>query len=91
MSGIDRGAGTATGGGDAPGPSRLAAAREALKDAGIAAPVRATGIDGEIAAITGRPALRERLAEVAPALRAIGFQYIALDLDNRRGTDIQDK
>lgn len=69
------------GGMDRSEPDRLADARRALDAAGIDAPVRATGVDGEIAAVTGPSELREELARLAPRLRALGFRYVALELD----------
>ena len=66
------------------GAGRVEEARRILDEAGIDAPVRAAGVDGEIAAVTGPPELRERLARVAPELQALGFRYVALELGNGR-------
>ena len=64
---------------------RLDEARRVLDEAGIDAPVRAAGVDGEIAAVTGAEELREPLARVAPDLQALGFRYVALELEAERG------
>lgn len=69
---------------------RVAGARRALAAAGIDAPVRAAGLDGEILAVTGSPELRAALARLAPELRELGFRYVALDLDGGHRTHIQD-
>ena len=69
---------------------RLARARRVLDEAGIDAPVRAAGVDGEIAAVTGPSELREPLARVAPELQALGFRYVALELENGRSTPQRD-
>ncbi|MFW5947276.1 MAG: hypothetical protein ACOCUW_02180 [Gemmatimonadota bacterium] len=61
------------------GTDRVRAARRVLEEAGIRAPVRAVGADGEIVAVTGPPTLRERLARLAPELQALGFRYVALE------------
>lgn len=72
------------------GVDRVEEARRILDEAGIDAPVRAAGMEGEIAAVTGPPALRERLARVAPELQALGFRYVALELDNERSEPERD-
>ena len=79
-----------TGGAGVTGSSRVAEARRVLDAAGIHAPVRAVGVDGEIAAVTGSPGLRTPLARVAPELRAVGFRYVALELNHERERTIQD-
>jgi hypothetical protein len=76
--------------GSGPGDDRLDAARRILDEAGIDAPVRAAGQEGEIAAVQGPPELREPLAGVAEALQAAGFRYVALELENGRGEPEQD-
>lgn len=68
---------------------RVQRARAVLVGAGIRAPVRAVGVNGEIAAVTGPAALREPLARLAPRLQALGFTYVALDLEHRGKTRIQ--
>lgn len=60
---------------------RLRAARRLLDRSGVAADVSAAGMKGEIAAVRGGPVLRQRLAELAPAIRSLGFRYVALDPD----------
>ncbi|MGK7313206.1 MAG: hypothetical protein ACN0LA_13285 [Candidatus Longimicrobiales bacterium M2_2A_002] len=72
------------------GASRVVEARRVLEAAGIHAPVRAVGIDAEIAAVTGSPELRGPLARVAPELRAVGFRYVALEVNHERERTIQD-
>lgn len=42
--------------------------------------VTAVGQPPEIAAVQAPVALAARLAELAPAVRALGFRYVALDL-----------
>ncbi|MFO7892926.1 MAG: hypothetical protein R6U63_04265 [Longimicrobiales bacterium] len=69
---------------------RLDEARRVLDEAGIDAPVRAAGTDGEIAAVMGSSDLREPLARVAPELQALGFRYVALELENQRSTPERD-
>lgn len=69
---------------------RLVEARRILAEAGIDAPIRAEGLEGEIAAVTGPSTLRELLARVAPALRELGFRYVALEPDNERGQPERD-
>lgn len=69
---------------------RVAEARRVLDAAGIRAAVRAVGMDGEIAAVTGAPELKGPLARVAPELRAAGFRYVALELNNERKGTTQD-
>lgn len=69
---------------------RLDEARRVLDEAGIDAPVRATGTDGEIAAVMGSPDLREPLARAAPELQALGFRYVALELEDQRSTPERD-
>lgn len=51
-----------------------------LREAGVEAEVRGAGREGEIAAVTASPGALERLREVAPEIRALGFRYVALDL-----------
>ena len=63
------------------GDERLASARDLLASEGVAATVSAAGRDGEIVAVRGNPSLRRRLGELAPALRELGFRYVALELD----------
>lgn len=66
---------------------RLDDARRVLDEAGIDAAVRAAGVDGEIAAVTGPPELREPLARIARELQALGFRYVALELETERTTE----
>jgi hypothetical protein len=67
---------------------RLAAARGLLSVAGVEAPVFEAGAKGEIIAVRGAPELRERLAELAPGIRALGYRYVALELS---GNDTDDE
>lgn len=69
---------------------RVRRARAALDRAGIDAPVRAAGFEGDIAAVRGPSILREPLARLAPELRSLGFRYVALELDNEGRTPTQD-
>lgn len=70
--------------------SRLEQAREILDRAGVDAPVRAAGFGGDIAAVTGPPALKEPLARLAPELRSLGFRYVALELEHQSRTQPHD-
>ena len=69
---------------------RLEEARRVLDEAGIDAPVRAAGMDGEIAAVVGGSELRDPLARVAPDLQALGFRYVALEPGTERGRTERD-
>lgn len=60
---------------------RLARARALLEREGMTAQVEVAGRQGEIAAVRGDPSLREGLARLAPEIRALGFRYVALELD----------
>ncbi len=60
---------------------RLAAVRELLASAGLAAEAGVAGRDGEIAAIRGAVGLRAPLARLAPEIRSLGFRYVALEPD----------
>lgn len=42
--------------------------------------VRVSGFDGQILVLEARAALLPRLALVAPAIKALGFRYVAMDL-----------
>jgi len=59
---------------------RLEGARRLLRSAGVAARVEAAGRELEIAAVSAAVSDVARLRELAPAIRALGFQYVALDL-----------
>lgn len=67
---------------------RLVAARALLAEGGVYAPVSTAGAAGEIIAVRGTPELRERLTGLAPAIRALGYRYVALELS---GTDNDDE
>jgi hypothetical protein len=43
--------------------------------------VEAVGVEGEIAVVRGPASIREPLARAAPAIRSLGFSYVALELD----------
>ncbi len=58
---------------------RLEAVRAILREAGVPGEVTEAGAEGEIAAVRSDPGVRERLAELAPRIRAAGFRYVALD------------
>lgn len=60
---------------------RVEQARRLLEREGLAASVTSAGWTGEIAAVRGDPSLREGLARLAPEIRALGFRYVALELD----------
>jgi hypothetical protein len=60
---------------------RAARARALLAGAGIEAEVEVVGGDGEVAAIRARAEMLVRLTQLAPAVRALGFRYVALELE----------
>ena len=60
---------------------RTQRAARLLADAGIDAAVTVAGQEGEIAAVRAQPERLEDVARLAPAMRALGFRYVALELD----------
>ena len=75
-------------------PSRESAAARVLAEHGVGgAAVRAAGPDGEIALLSAPSAEWARLlepeagAEVVGRIRALGFRYVALDLDDDAGAE----
>jgi hypothetical protein len=76
-----------SGGEDRGGEDRLSAARALLADAGVFAPASPAGMEGEIIAVRGKPELRVRLTELAPAIRALGYRYVALELSGEDNDD----
>lgn len=69
---------------------RVEDARALLRRHGLSAPVAVAGTDGEIVTVTGPPGLREPLAALAPALRSLGFRYVALEIDSGHTTERRD-
>ena len=65
----------------AAGEDRLARARVLLDAEGLSVSVSLAGREGEIVVVGGDPSLRRRLGELAPALRELGFRYVALELE----------
>lgn len=67
---------------------RIGAARDLLRGHGLGE-VRLTvaGNRQEIAALAAPAHLARQLAEVAPAIKALGFHYVALDLAPAEITD----
>lgn len=59
---------------------RARRAERLLARRGVAAQVEAVGFDGATAAVRADRAALSRVREAAPALRALGFRYVALDL-----------
>lgn len=59
---------------------REARARALLEGEGLAAGVRSLGMEGEIAAVSAPLSALEALRAAAPALRSLGYRYVALDL-----------
>ena len=59
---------------------RLARARDLLAREGVTAPVSVAG-DGDIVVVRSDPSLRPRLARLAPEIRALGYRYVAIELD----------
>lgn len=78
------------GGEDGRVTDRVAAAGRVLEAAGIHAPVREVGVDGEIVAVTGPAGLRAPLARLAPELQALGFRYVALEPEPEPRTTSRD-
>jgi len=72
--------------------ARIAAAERALEEAGVhGASVGVEGHEREIAAIRVSGAAWERMmgpdgVRIAGAVKAAGFRYVALDLDDDEGT-----
>jgi hypothetical protein len=60
---------------------RLAPVRLLLERHGLATSVSVAGTEGEIVAVGAPPEQRPQLADLAPAIRALGFRYVAIDLD----------
>ncbi len=63
-----------------PRGDRVEAVRRLLERAGVDGRARVAGGDGEIVAVRARVEMRERLAELAPEIRTLGFRYVALEL-----------
>lgn len=76
-------------------PHAAAAAERLLAEAGVRARVAPDGHDGAIARITTPPAAWAALvgpggAELAARIRALGFKYVAIEMDGATGDDIDD-
>lgn len=65
---------------------RVEAVRRLLDEAGVSGDVDVAGRDGDIAAVRAAPEARERLTELAPAIRAMGFRYVAIEPRGTTGT-----
>ena len=63
-----------------PEPGRDARARAVLAAEGLAADVRSTGRDGEIATVAAPVSSLAAVRAVAPKLRSLGYQFVAIDL-----------
>ena len=61
--------------------SQAEQAQAVLRAAGIDATVSAAGAQGEIAAVRTSAARLDDVAAHASAIRALGFRYVALELD----------
>lgn len=62
----------------------VGAAGRLLREHGVSdASVRALGFGGSIAAVSAPAHSLERLRELAPALKRLGFAYVALELGAR--------
>ena len=59
---------------------REARARALLEGEGLPARVRSLGTEGEIAAVSAPLSAMDALRAAAPALRSLGYRYVALDL-----------
>lgn len=60
---------------------RLEGVRRLLRSAGVrGATVAAAGHESEIAAVVAPVSALTRLRELAPAVKALGFRYVALEL-----------
>ena len=62
------------------GEDRAGKAAAVLAAEGLSWPVRSAGMEGEIAAVAAPPSSLEAVRRVAPALRSLGYRYVALDL-----------
>jgi hypothetical protein len=60
---------------------RLEQARLLLARDGIEAPISALGPEGEILAVRAPFELRAALARLAPEARALGYRYVAVEID----------
>lgn len=61
--------------------ARAADARAVLEGMGVRAGVVVAGPDGTIAAVRADPAALETVRAAVPALKRLGFRYVALDLE----------
>jgi hypothetical protein len=52
-----------------------------LRGAGLEAEVSVAGSGSEVVAIRVDPGLRPAVARLAPSIRALGFRYVAIELD----------
>ncbi len=65
--------------------TRVAAIEAILAREGIAGTAAVAGFAGDVAAVTVAPEALERLAELAPEIKALGFRYVALELPAEGG------
>lgn len=72
------------------------AAERLLAEQGITARVEGSGPDGSVARIAASPAAWPKLlgdggGRLAERIRALGFRYVALDLEATHGEDLDDE
>lgn len=61
--------------------TRIGAAEAILAREGLPGKVSVAGHAGDVAAVIVPPEHLARLAELAPELKALGFRYVAIDLE----------
>ncbi len=61
--------------------ARLAAVEAILAREGIAGRASAAGFADDVAALLVAPEALARLAELAPEIKALGFRYVAIELE----------
>ncbi len=61
--------------------ARLTAVEAILAREGIAGRAAAAGFAGDVAALLVAPEALDRLAELAPEIKALGFRYVAIELE----------
>ncbi len=65
--------------------TRVAKVEAILAREGIAGTAAVAGFAGDVAAVTAAPEALDRLAELAPEIKALGFRYVALELPAEGG------
>ena len=60
---------------------RVARAQRLLKESGVHADPSVAGHDDDILSLRASLSELDRLREIAPELKSLGFRYVALELD----------